>query len=59
MRQPPKGYESTAVWAAFIAGDYTLGLVDEDNQWVEEACWERLWEAFRDGYSAGMAEEDR
>lgn len=47
---PPKGYESTAVWEAF-------------EEWIKDVgsdCQlEYLWEAFRDGYSAGLAEDDK
>lgn len=50
---PPRGYESTAVWEAFVTWCMKHDVDDIDfNNSV-------AWDAFRDGYSAGLAEEDK
>ena len=56
-RSTPRGYASTAVWLQFnlwadkkeIDGDDPSGY---NHNWLPD------WEAFRDGYSAGLAEQD-
>ena len=50
---PPKGYVSTAVWAAFLKWAEKNHLPDDDME-----IWTLEWAAFRDGYSAGLAEQD-
>lgn len=48
----PTGYASTAVWAAFEwwSKEHLTDLPGFDTSW--------FWPAFRDGYSAGLAEQD-
>jgi hypothetical protein len=58
MRTPPTGYASTAVWAAFDALATTRFLNDKDGQMSYDDPWEPYWEFFRDGYSAGLKEQD-
>jgi hypothetical protein len=57
MRTPPKGYASTAVWAAFNKWADAHGL-DREPDRDELHDWLPDWEAFRDGYSVGLAEQD-
>lgn len=52
MMQPPAGYSSTAVWANFVKW---MLAYQEYNHVADEFPY---WEAFRDGYSAGLAEQD-
>lgn len=61
MRTPPEGYTSTAAWAKFELWADNLNLPQEDeisDFYPTEISWETFWPAFRDGYSAGLAEQD-
>ena len=58
MRRPPKGYASTRVWQKFEVWLDAMNFKAEPDR-DELDDWLPDWEAFRDGYTQGLLEEDK